>query len=161
VGCVDLVSGEIADDLASYFVVSEQIPTAISLGETFAKEGTVTAAGGYIIQLMPGASEETLSKIEEKILIYPTVSELLSDGDSIEDILRMILGSFDMHIVEDSPIEYRCNCSRYRMETNILALGKEEILDIIKGQEIVETQCHFCNKKYHFTKEDLFDLIKH
>lgn len=161
VGYVDLISGEIADDLASYFVTSEQIPTAFSLGETFDKDGNFTSSGGYIIQLMPGASEDTLSLIEQKILNYPTVSELMSGGDSIENILRMILGSLDMKIIESSPIEYRCNCSRYRMETNILALGKDEILDIVENQDVVETQCHFCNKKYQFTKEDLLDLMKH
>ena len=160
-GYVDLVSGEIADDLASYFVTSEQIPTAFSLGETIDKKGTFTSCGGYIIQLMPGATEETLSLIEQKIYTYPAVSELLSGGDTIENVLQMILGSLDMKIIDTSPVEYRCTCSRFRMETNILALGKEEIMDIIDTQDIVETQCNFCNKKYQFTKEELLDIIKH
>ncbi|HBN85103.1 MAG TPA: Hsp33 family molecular chaperone HslO, partial [Clostridiales bacterium] len=132
-----------------------------SLGETLDNNGAFTSSGGYIIQLMPGASEETLSLIEQKILTYPPVSELLSGGDTIEDILRMILGSLDMKIIETSPVEYRCNCSRYRMETNILALGREEIMDIVQNQEVVETQCHFCNNKYEFTKDDLLGLMKH
>jgi molecular chaperone Hsp33 len=155
------ISGEIADDLASYFVTSEQIPTAFSLGETIDKKGTFTSCGGYIIQLMPGATEETLSLIEQKIYTYPAVSELLSGGDTIENVLQMILGSLDMKIIDTSPVEYRCTCSRFRMETNILALGKEEIMDIIDTQDIVETQCNFCNKKYQFTKEELLDIIKH
>lgn len=160
-GYVDLVSGEIADDLASYFVISEQIPTAFSLGETFDKSGAFSSSGGYIIQLMPGASEETLTLIEQKILTYPSVSDLLSGGDAIEDVLRMILGSLDMKIIDKGPMEYRCNCSRYRMETNLLALGRDEIMDIVKTQETIETQCHFCNKKYVFTKNDLLNLMKH
>lgn len=160
VGYVDLVSGEIADDLAAYYVTSEQIPTVFSLGEYFGPDGNFQTAGGYIIQLMPGASEETLSIIENKVMTYPTVSELMSGGDAIEDILKMILGTLDMRVVDKSPIEYKCNCSRFRMETNILALGKNEIMDIIEDQDVVETQCHFCNKKYEFDKDDLLQLLK-
>ncbi len=159
VGYVDLISGEIADDLAAYFVTSEQIPTVLSLGEIFNKDGNFIVSAGYIIQLMPGATEETLSVIEKKVMTYPTISDLLASGDTVESVLQMILGTLGVKFIEKTPVEYKCNCSRYRMETNIMALGQNEILDIINKQDTVETKCHFCNETYQFSKDDLIKLL--
>jgi molecular chaperone Hsp33 len=159
IGFVDLVSGEIGEDLAYYYALSEQVPTVVSLGVLIDTDGSVLNAGGFIIQLMPDADEKIISYIENTIASIPSISGLLSSGETPEGILDIIFGEKDLKIIEKSPCKYQCNCSKDRMERNIISLGKEEILSIIEQQQGAEVECHFCNKKYLFTKDELLALI--
>jgi len=159
IGYVDLVSGEIAEDIAYYYAYSEQVPTVTSLGVLTNASDIVANAGGFILQLMPGADEETITFIENKINSIPSVTGMLSEGKTPEDILNMILSEKDLKILDKIPCRYMCNCSRERMESGIISLGKEEIMKIIKEDHGAEVQCHFCNKKYRFSEEELLSLI--
>ena len=159
IGYVDLVSGEIAEDIAYYYAYSEQIPTSVALGVLASSDKIIENAGGFIIQLMPGAGEETISYIEEKIKNIPSVTGLLKEGKTPEDILNMIFSERNLKIGEKSPCNYKCNCSRERMFRNIISLGKEEIVNILEEQNEIETQCHFCNMKYQFSEAELREII--
>ncbi|HHV28499.1 Hsp33 family molecular chaperone HslO [Acetivibrio mesophilus] len=159
IGYVDLVSGEIAEDITYYYVYSEQIPTVTALGVLTNATQIVVSSGGFILQLMPGADEETITFIENKINSIPPVSELLAQGKTPEEILEMILSEKDIKIIDKSPCRYFCNCSRERMERNILSLGKNEIMSLINENHGAEAQCHFCNEKYQFSEQDLLNLI--
>ncbi|OPZ90923.1 MAG: 33 kDa chaperonin [Firmicutes bacterium ADurb.Bin419] len=159
IGYVDLLSGEIAEDIAYYFASSEQVPSVVSLGVLIDSEELIHCSGGFIIQLMPGADENTISVIEEKINGLPPVTKLLSEGKKPEDILELVLGDMKLKIGEKSPCRYNCNCSKERMEKGLLSLGKKEILSMVEEQHGAETQCHFCNSKYQFTEKELLDLI--
>lgn len=159
IGYVDLVSGEIAEDITYYYAYSEQIPTVTSLGVLTNASEIVASAGGFILQLMPGADEETIMFIENKINSIPSVTGLLSEGKSPEDILNMILSEKNIKIMDKTPCKYMCNCSRERMERSVISLGKKEILDIVNEDHGAELQCHFCNKKYRFSEEDLLSLM--
>lgn len=160
IGYVDLVSGEIAEDIAYYYVYSEQIPTSVALGVLASSDEIIESAGGFIIQLMPGASEETIDFIEKRIKNLPSVTSLLKEGNAPEDILNMIFGEKDLKIGERAACKYNCNCSRERMYKNIISLGKKEIIDILQEQEEIETQCHFCNIKYQFSQSELKEIIE-
>lgn len=159
IGYVDLLSGEIAEDLTYYFASSEQIPSVVSLGVLTNAEEFILCSGGFIIQLMPGAEEDTISLIEEKIIGLPSVTKLLSEGKTVEDILELILGDMNLKIGEKTSCKYKCNCSRERMERNLMALGKKEIVSLVEDQHGAETECHFCKSKYQFTEEELLALI--
>jgi molecular chaperone Hsp33 len=159
VGFADLVSGEIADDLTYYFATSEQVPSTVALGELVDADG-VKSAGGFIIQLMPGTEEETVEKLEKRLISFPSVSKLLSQGNTPEMILEMLLDEMDPKIIEQVPCRFECNCSRDRMERNLLSIGKKDLLEILEDGKGAELQCHFCNKKYNFTHKDIEDLIK-
>jgi molecular chaperone Hsp33 len=160
IGYVRLVSGEIAEDMAQYFYDSEQIPSVVSLGVYLDKDESIIDAGGFIIQLMPGATEDIITELENKISTLPPVTILLSEGKNPEYVLETVLGGMNLKIAEKSPCGYLCNCSRDRMESNLISLGEEEILDIIEEQHEAELHCHFCNRKYHFTEENLRSLLK-
>lgn len=160
IGYVRLVSGEIAEDIAYYFANSEQIPTVVALGVLVNVEGNIENAGGYILQLMPGADDNIIDYIEAKIAAIPAVTKLLSDGKSPEEILDLLLGEKELKITDKSDCKYVCNCSRERMERNILSLGKEEILCMIEEQHGAEAHCHFCNQKYKFSEDELRELIE-
>ena len=159
VGYVDLYSGEIGEDIAYYYAFSEQIPSVVSLGVLVAPDGNVIASGGYIIQMMPGASESLAGEIEEKVSSMKSVTTLLEEGKSPEDLLEMILGEMSLEITEKYPVAYRCNCSRERMERNLISIGAKDILELASEQHGAELQCHFCNSKYHFTEEELIALV--
>ena len=159
IGYVELQTGEIAEDIAYYFASSEQTPSVVALGVLTNSEELILCSGGFIIQLMPGAQENTISRIEEKISGIPSVTKLLSEGKTPEDILELILGDMNLKVGERTPCKYQCNCSRERMERNMLSLGKKEILSIVEEQHEAEAHCHFCNSKYQFTEEDLLNLI--
>ncbi|MFZ5989173.1 MAG: Hsp33 family molecular chaperone HslO [Bacillota bacterium] len=159
VGYVDLVSGEIAEDIAYYFVYSEQVPSVVALGVLTNASDIIVSSGGFILQLMPGADDSTISFIEERINSLPPVTTLLAEGKSPEDILSIILAEKDLRIAEKTLCKYICNCSRERMERNIMSLGRKEILSMVEEQHGAEAQCHFCNEKYQFTGEQLLDMI--
>ncbi len=159
VGHVELVSGEIGEDLAYYFAASEQVPTAVALGVLIAPDESVITAGGYIIQLMPGVDESIVEYLEEKILMADSISYMLSEGLEPASILDKLLGEKGLQITDTVPCNYVCNCSRERMERNLIALGEKEILEMAEEQHGAELHCHFCNEKYYFTDEELRGLL--
>ena len=159
VGMTPIVSGEIAEDFTNYFATSEQTPTVVALGVLVDKNG-VRAAGGYLITLMPDAGEEEIVKIEEALKKADNISKMLDDDKELVEIAEAVTGDMNLMYFEDDIIpEYRCNCSRDKMENNLISIGKDDINDIIKKDGKAELVCHFCNKKYLFTEEDLRKLI--
>ena len=160
VGSVGLLGGEIAEDLAAYFVESEQIPTACGLGVLVDRDQSVLAAGGYLIQLLPGAGEDTISKVEGGILAAGSVTGLLRESDDPEALLYRVLSDFDLEILEHSPIEYRCYCSRERMERALLSIGREELRSLIEEKGEAELTCRFCDNVQHFSRQDLETMLE-
>ncbi len=160
IGYVKLISGEIAEDITYYFASSEQIPSAVALGVLTNSEDLIQSAGGFIIQLMPDAEENTISNIEKKISTLPSLTKLLSEGKTPEDILELVLGEMNLKIGDKTSCQYKCNCSRERMERGLVSLGKDEIESMIKEQHGAETCCHFCNSKYQFSENDLVSLLE-
>jgi len=160
VGSVGLLGGEIAEDLAAYFVESEQIPTACGLGVLVDRDQSVLVSGGYLIQLLPGASEDIITMVEGGIYAAGSVTELLKEDSDPESLLRRVMSDFELEILEKSPIEYRCYCSRDRMERALISLGPEQMQSIIDEQGSAELSCQFCDNVQNFTKEQLEELLK-
>ena len=160
VGSIGLFSGEIADDLAMYFVESEQIPTACALGVLVGLDQSVTAAGGYIIQLLPGADEDMITKIETGVRSMGSVSSALAEGLDGEDLLRAVLKDFDLEILEKHPVEYRCYCSRDRVSRALISMGRKDLTELIQEQGQAELTCQFCDQVYHFSKSELETLLE-
>ena len=159
VGSVGLLGGEIAEDLAAYFVESEQIPTACGLGVLVDRDQSVLAAGGYLIQLLPGAGEDVITKVEGGVMAAGSVTGLLQKNDDPEAILRQVLSDFELEILETSPIEYRCYCSRERMERALISLGPEQLRSLMEEQGSAELTCQFCDNVQTFTHEQLQGLL--
>ena len=159
VGTIDLLGGEIAEDIAAYFVESEQIPTACGLGVLVDRDQSVRAAGGYLIQLLPGASEEIITKVEQGILAAGSVTGILDKDPDPEHMLQKVMNGFDLKILESSPVEYRCYCSRSRVERALISLGADELEDILKDQGKCEIGCQFCDTVYNFDANQLKGLI--
>lgn len=160
VGTIDLLGGEIAEDVAGYFVESEQIPTACALGVLVDRDQSVKAAGGYLIQLMPGAAEDTISKVEGGIMAAGAVSAILEKNDDPEAMLRTVMSDFDLKILETCPVEYRCYCSRERVERALISLGRTELEQMLSEQGGCQLTCQFCDAVYEFTAEDIQRLLK-
>ncbi|MCI8677285.1 MAG: Hsp33 family molecular chaperone HslO [Lawsonibacter sp.] len=160
VGSIGLFSGEIADDLAMYFVESEQIPTACALGVLVGLDQSVTAAGGYIIQLLPGADEDMITKIETGVRSMGSVSSALAEGLDGEGLLRAVLKDFDLEILEKHPVEYRCYCSRDRVSRALISMGRKDLTELIQEQGQAELTCQFCDQVYHFSKSELETLLE-
>ena len=160
VGSVQLVGGEIAEDLAAYFVESEQIPTACALGVLVDRDQSVRAAGGYIIQLLPGAGEDVIAKVEGGVLAAGAVTALLDRDPSPEQLLRTVLSDFAVEILETAPISYRCYCTRERVERVLLSLGAEELEKILAEQGGCELTCQFCDRVHRFSAQELEELIR-
>lgn len=160
VGSVGLLGGEIAEDLAAYFVESEQIPTACGLGVLVDRDQSVLAAGGYLIQLLPGAGEDVVAKVEGGVMAAGSVTGLLNGSAGPEEMLRQVLSDFELEILESSPIEYRCDCSRDRMERALISLGPEELQGIIDEQGSAELTCRFCDNVQTFTGAELQALLR-
>lgn len=159
VGSVGLLGGEIAEDLAAYFVESEQIPTACGLGVLVDRDQSVLCAGGYIIQLLPGASDDIITMVEGGIYAAGSVTNLLQEDDDPESLLRRVMSDFELEILETTEIEYRCDCSRERMERALISLGAKELQDIVDEQGGAELTCRFCDTKQVFTKEEIVGFI--
>ncbi|RPF48797.1 molecular chaperone Hsp33 [Hydrogenoanaerobacterium saccharovorans] len=155
VGQIPIVSGEIAEDITSYFAVSEQIPTVCALGVLVNPNLTVKAAGGYLVQLLPGATDEEIDLIEKNVNQMPAISKMIADGATPEQVCFKVLEGFDPNLLDEAAVEYRCNCSKERIERALISLGKQELNDMADEQPITEVACHFCNKKYRFTSEDI------
>ena len=159
VGSVELLGGEIAEDLASYFVESEQIPTACGLGVLVDRDRSVLRAGGYLIQLLPGAGEDVITKVEGGIYAAPSVTNLLKENSDPAVLLKTVLSDFDMEILSVDPIEYRCYCSRERTERALLSLGSKELEDILREQGRADLTCQFCDRIHSFSGEELRRMI--
>ena len=155
VGSVPLVSGEVAEDVTAYYAASEQVPTVCALGVLVNPDLTVRAAGGFLVQLLPGALEEEIEQLEGNLKELPSVTQMLEGGMSLEQIIERVLDGFAPNILDEFPVEYRCNCSRQRVEKALLSLGNEELQEMIDEGEPVEVCCHFCERKYNFTQEEL------
>ena len=159
VGSIGLFTGEIADDIAMYFVESEQIPTACALGVLIGVDQSVTSAGGYLIQLLPGAEEDVIEKIEAGVHRVGAVSRAMENGMDPETVLRSVLSDFDMEVLETHPVEYRCYCNRDRVSRALISMGREELQAMIDEQGSAELTCQFCDRVYSFTREDLEALL--
>ena len=159
VGSIGLFTGEIADDIAMYFVESEQIPTACALGVLVGVDQSVTSAGGYLIQLLPGADESVIEKIEAGVRRVGSVSRALEGGMDAESLLRAVLSDFDLEVLETHPVEYRCYCSKDRVTRALISMGREELAAMIEEQDGAELTCQFCDAVYQYAIEDLQQLL--
>ena len=159
IGSVGLLGGEIAEDLAAYFVESEQIPTACALGVLVDRDQSVRAAGGYIIQLLPGAGEDVIAKVEGGVMAAGAVTSLLDRTPDPEAMLRTVLSDFEVEILETSPIAYKCYCSRDRVERALISMGVKELEDLLAEQGGCELGCQFCDRKYRYSAGELQALI--
>lgn len=155
IGTVDLLGGEIAEDVAAYYVESEQIPTACGLGVLVDRDRSVLAAGGYLIQLLPGAGEDVIARVEGGIYAAPSVTDMLKEDPDPANMLKTVLSDFEMQILSVEPVEYRCYCSRERTERALLSLGSHELEQMIAEQGGAELTCQFCDKVHSFTAQEL------
>lgn len=158
IGQTPIVSGEIAEDITNYFAASEQTPTVCALGVLVNPDLTVQAAGGFLVQLLPGAEEGIIDRLEKNIEAMPPVSRMVADGVTPEEICRRALDGFSPELLDEQRAVYRCDCSQERVERALRSLGKEELEQMAQEQEITQVECHFCDKKYRFTKEEIRKL---
>ena len=159
VGQTILVTGEIAEDLTYYFANSEQIPSSVGLGVLMEKDNTVKCAGGFIIQVMPFAKEETISKIEENLKNVTSVTGMLDKGYTPEQILEELLGNVGFEITDKIPAQFYCNCSKERVEQAVASIGRKDLVELIEEGKDIEVKCHFCNTAYNYTVEDLTNIL--
>ena len=155
VGTIDLLGGEVAEDIAGYFVESEQIPTACGLGVLVDRDQSVKSAGGYLIQLLPGATDEDIDKIEAGIARVGQVTTQLSQGLSAEALLRLVLADFDLELLETVPVEYRCYCSRERVEAALASIGSDALAELAQDGKDISVGCQFCGTEYTFSPAEL------
>lgn len=160
VGQTILVSSEIAEDLTYYFASSEQVPSSVGLGVLMNKYNTVRCAGGFIIQLMPFATEETISQLEENLKDVTSVTDFLDKGYTPEQMLEKLIGHLDLEITDTIPTQFYCNCSKERVEQAVASIGKKDIQEMIDEGKDIEVKCHFCNTAYNYTVEDLKNILK-
>lgn len=161
VGSIALVSGEIAEDVTAYFAESEQIPTACALGVLVqGGSGEVLTAGGYLIQLLPGAGEDTIDKVERGLQRVGYVTGHLKQGKSALELIRDVLGEFEIEVLETCPVEYRCYCSRERVVRALISIGTQEMKNLIEEQGQAEMTCQFCDRVYRFNQEELEEILK-
>ena len=159
VGQTQLQTGEIAEDLTYYFATSEQVPSAVGLGVLMEKDNTVKQAGGFIIQLMPFAEDETINALEEKLKIMDSVTNILDAGNTPEQLLELLLGDLGLEINDTIPAQYYCDCSRERVERAIISIGKKDIQEMIDDGKQVEVRCQFCDKLYNFEINELERML--
>ena len=160
VGSIPLVSGEIADDVTAYFAQSEQTPTACALGVLVDTDCSVKVAGGYILQLLPGAPDETIDKLENGIKRAGAVTAMLDAGLTPEEMLGQVCGDLGILFMETTPVEYKCYCTRDRVEAALISLGKKELAEIVEEDKPFPVECQFCDEKYVFTPAQIADLLK-
>lgn len=153
-----IVSGEIAEDITYYYATSEQVPTVCALGVLVNPELTVRAAGGFLLQLLPGASESVIQRVEENVQKLPPISKLVEDGLTAQEIAYLALEGFHPQVLDERAVQYQCNCSRERMERALISLGVEELHRLAQEQETTQVECHFCNEKHVFTAKDLMKM---
>lgn len=160
VGQTILQTGEIAEDLTYYFAASEQIPSTVGLGVLMEKDNTVKRAGGFIIQLMPFAEDEIIEKLEENLKKMPSVTSILDEGKSPEELLAVVLDGIELEITDTVSTEFYCNCDKKRIEKAIISIGEKDIKEMIEAGKEIEVKCHFCNSAYTFSVEELKELLK-
>lgn len=159
-GTVNLTTGEIAEDLAVYFLQSDQVPSAVGLGVLVDVDYSIKAAGGFIIQLMPDATEEQISKLEENLKSLPSVTSILDQYHDAEKLIEILMKDIDFKILEKRDIAYKCNCTREKVEDAIVSVGPKEIEEILREDKKAEVSCYFCDKVYNFEEEDLERMLK-
>lgn len=157
-GQVPIVSGELGEDFTYYLVTSEQVPSSVGVGVLVNPDNSILAAGGFIIQLLPGTEDKTINEIEERLGKIVPISKMIQNGLTPEEILEEVLGEGNVKILEKMPVQFDCQCSRERIGNALISLGREEIRDIIETEGQAEAQCHFCNEKYQFSKTELEEL---
>lgn len=159
-GTVNLTTGEIAEDLAVYFLQSDQVPSAVGLGVLVDVDYSIKAAGGFIIQLMPDTTEEQISKLEENLKGLPSVTSILDEYHDAEKLIEILMKDIDFKILEKREITYKCNCSREKVEDAIVSVGPKEIEEILREDKKAEVSCYFCDKVYNFDESDLERMVK-
>ena len=159
-GLTILVSSEIAEDLTYYFANSEQVPSSVGLGVLMEKDNTVRCAGGFIIQLMPFAGEDTVCRLEENLKKVPSVTAMLDKGYTPEQLLEVLFEGLGLEITDTMPARFYCNCSKERVEQAVVSIGRKEIQEMIQDGEDIEVKCHFCNTAYRYTVEELKEILK-
>lgn len=158
-GQTPIISGEIAEDFTYYFVTSEQVPSSVGLGVLVNPDNSVLAAGGFILQIMPGCEEETIDALEKQLASIEPVSKMIERGLTPEQILEVVLGEGNVQILDSMPVKFQCQCSKERYSAAIIGLGVQEIQEMIEEQGEIETQCHFCLQTYDFSQAELQGLI--
>lgn len=159
VGQTEIQTGEIADDLTYYFATSEQVPSSVGLGVLMNKDNTVAQAGGFIIQLMPFADDSVIDQLEQHLKSMKSVTTLLSEGKTPEQLLEYILGDMKLEILDTQETQFVCNCDKTRVEKVLLSLGRDELVNIINDGKGIDINCHFCNENYHFSMEELKAIL--
>lgn len=160
VGQVPLVNGEIAEDLTQYYATSEQLPTAVALGVLVDVDYTIKAAGGFILQVLPGAYDEDIDNVEKTVQSISSVTEMLSNGKKPEDIVEQLLADYEIEYFDNMETAYKCDCSRERTDRALISIGKEELTKLIEEDGKAEITCHFCDNVYNYTKEELEALLE-
>lgn len=160
VGQIELATGEIAEDITKYLAESEQVPSACALGVLVGRDYSVLAAGGYILSVMPGADDELITKLEENLSKTKAITTRLNEGASMKEIMLEVLDGFEVKFLEENSSEYRCNCSRERVEKALISMGLDELTDIRNEGKTNEVTCQFCDEIYKFTPDDIDALIK-
>ena len=160
VGQTDLQTGEIAEDLTYYFAYSEQVPSCVGLGVLMEKDNTVKQAGGFIIQLMPFADDAVIAKLEEKLAAFSSVTTVLDEGKTPEEMLQLLLGDLELEITDTMPVRFFCNCSKDRVEKALISIGKKDMEEMIADGKDIEVNCQFCNTAYNFSTEELKKMLK-
>lgn len=160
VGQTILQTGEIAEDLTYYFATSEQVPSSVGLGVLMEKDNTVKQAGGFIVQLMPFTEDRVVEKLEQNLNEFSSVTTVLNEGKTPEEMLRILLEGMDVEITDTIPAQFYCNCDKKRVERAIISIGKKEIREMISENKEIEVNCHFCNTSYQFSVEELKELLK-
>ena len=159
-GQCELKTGEIAEDLTYYFAVSEQVPSVVGLGVLMNRDNTVRQAGGFIVQLMPFAEEEMISKLEENIKNLSSVTTMLDAGKTPEGMLEVLLSGMDLEITDTLPVEFACNCSKDRVRKALISIGRKDLNEMIQEGKSIELNCHFCNTNYEFSVEELKEILR-
>ncbi len=160
VGQTEIQTGEIAEDLTYYFAASEQTPSTVGLGVLMEKKNTVRQAGGFIIQLMPHTEDAVIEKLEENLKGLKSVTTMLEEGLSPEQLLETVMAGMEVEITDTMPVEFYCNCDKARVETALISIGRKELEDMIHDGKPIEVNCHFCNKNYNFTIAELEGLLE-
>ena len=160
VGQVPLVNGEVAEDLTQYYATSEQLPTAVALGVLVDVDYSIKAAGGFILQVLPGAYDEDIDNVEKTVASISSVTEMLDNGKKPEDIVEQLLKDYEIEYFENVPAQYQCDCSRDRTDRALISIGKEELTKLIEEDGKAEITCHFCDNVFNYTKEELEALLE-
>ncbi|MDL2324425.1 Hsp33 family molecular chaperone HslO [Ruminococcaceae bacterium OttesenSCG-928-A16] len=159
-GQVPLVSGEIAEDITSYYATSEQTPTVCALGVLVNEDLTIRKAGGFLLQLLPGATEEEITALEKNIAAIPPITKLLEDGGTVYDMVELALAGFNPNILDESRVDYTCHCSRERVENILVGLGRAEVEEMLQEKPTAVVECHFCDKRYEMDLQDILSKMK-